>query len=77
MLFNFDYIAAGFKEEEWEDIPRPYKVIIRDWHVHRGDSDQVMLFNYYDTDQQIRRAENIYELRMKPMLQISLANFSF
>lgn len=76
MLFNFDHREAGYTDDEWESIPRTDKVIIRDWHLHGGDKDQVMLFNFYETDRKIRRAVDIYELREKPLLQISLASLS-
>lgn len=76
MLYRFDHTQAGFTDEEWEDVSRGDKVIIRDWYLHGGDKEQVMLFNYYETDRQIRRAVNFYELRSRPLLQISLASFS-
>lgn len=76
MLFNFEPETVGFYDEEWELIPRTDKVIIRDFFLHGGDKDQVMLYNFYETDKKIRNAVNLYELRARPRLQLSLASFS-
>lgn len=60
---DFPYLLLGFSEEEWFDVPRTDKVIIKDWFIFRGNIEGVMRENFYETDFKIRRARDRYSLR--------------
>ncbi len=64
-MFDFPYLIAGFTEDEWFDVPRTDKVIIKDWYIFHGNMDFVMRENFYETDGKIRKARDRYGLRNK------------
>lgn len=73
MLFNFDYLALGFAEEEWELIPRSHKLIIRDFEWNGRDDWQTALFGFYETEDPVRKVVKRYELRRRPHSSLALA----
>lgn len=75
MFFNFDHAEADFTDEQWDDIPRTDKVIIRDFFLNDCNVDQTMLYGYYETDFKVRQAVHKYELRARPRIALSLARF--
>lgn len=77
MFLSFAYHQAGFTDEQWEEIPRTDRVIIRDFFLNGRDVDQTMLYNYYETDSKVRKAVKRYDLKTRMMPHFSLADFSF
>lgn len=77
MFLTFDHTAIGFNNETWEEVPRIHKIIIRDWLLHKKDTDATMMYNYYETDSTIRKAIAVHELKKRCESQNSLAAFSF
>lgn len=77
MFFNFPYESIGFSEEEWEDVSRTDKLIIRDFYLNGCDKDQTMLFGFYETDRKVRTAIKKYNLPQRVHPQLSVAMFNF
>ncbi len=74
MFYDFPYLKAGFKEEEWEEVPRTDKVIIKAFYMNEGDLDQTMLSEFYETDRKVRGAVKTYGLFSRPFVQVKLAD---
>jgi len=77
MFLNFDHRVVDFEDEEWEEISRTDKVIIRSWFLHSGDNDQAALAEYYETDRSVRDAVKNYGLIDRIRNVNYLASFSF
>lgn len=76
MFHHFDYFRYGFTDEEWDEIPRVDKVIIRDYALNGGDRDQTMWYGYYETIYQVRKAEKEYHLDRRPKIHFSYTDFN-
>lgn len=74
LSFDFPFSQAGFQEDEWVSVPRSDKVMIRDYHFFRGDTEKASFFGFFETDRTMRRAQSMYELQARPLLQLSIAN---
>lgn len=73
-MFDFPYLMAGFKEDEWESISRGDKVMVRDYHLHGGNVERASFFGFFETDRSMREVRTKYDLREKPLLLINLAS---
>lgn len=71
-MVDFPYLSAGFEEDEWYDIPRTDKLIIRDFYLMDGNKDRMVNFGFYESDRSVRGAMKMYALPLRPVLQLSL-----
>ncbi len=74
MFYSFPYLQAGFSHDEWDDVPRTDKVIVRDYFMNEGNCEQASLFGFYDTDRSVRGAIKKYDLHKRPFVQVTLAS---
>ena len=72
MLRDFPFEEMGFSEEEWWDIPRPYRCIIRDWCLFDGNEGMIVEWEGYQSDSSIRFADNCYHLSKRPKASFSM-----
>ena len=75
MLFDFNFKEVGFSDEEWEEIPRTSKCVIRSYYLNGRDKEETMLYEFLQTDWKVRQTINRYHLKERPVPRISLADF--
>ena len=72
-MIDFPYIVADFRHDEWEEIPRTDKLIIRDYYLLKGNLDQIMNWSFYETDRKIRGAMKTYVINKRPKFDFAIA----
>lgn len=77
MFLRFPFHDIGFSDDEWEELPRGDRVLIRDYYLNGKDSEQTLLYAEYDTAYQVRKIERRYELKSRPEIHFVLSDFHF
>lgn len=77
MFLHFDYLQAGFTDEEWDQMPRRDRVLVRDYQLNGGDADQTAMYAEYDTAFQVEKVEKRYNLKKRPLVYFTFADFNF
>ena len=72
MFWMLPYQKVGFSEEEWENIPRGDRCIIRDYYLNDCDREETLKYSYYQTMHQVRMVERKYDLESRPLLSIRI-----
>ena len=77
MFYRFPFYQAGFTEEEWEEMPRGNKVIVRDYFLNKKDREQCLLYGEFETVYQVRKVEKYYDLESRPEIIFCAEDFNF
>ena len=75
MFYNFPYQLAGFSHEDWEELPRGDRVIIRDYYLNGMSWEQTLIYDEYETSYQVRKVEIERKLEERPKISIRVADF--
>lgn len=76
MFYTFPYWDAGFSEEEWENMPRGDKVLIRDYYLNGRNAIRTVLYDEYMSDYQMDKMHRQYHLEGRPNVCISIDSFN-
>lgn len=73
----FPFCKIGFNAEEWLDIPRNDRVLIRDWYMCDRDETHTTIWDEYESEWTIRKTVRLYDLENRPVVQFDSTTLSF
>lgn len=76
MFLDFRHRDLGFSDEEWEDMPRTHKVLIRDFALNGYDDIRTVLYDSYESDYELNKVKRVYQLSRRPRVQFSVQDFT-
>ena len=84
MIFNqpslfsaFPFFKIGYSAEEWLDIPRNDRVLIRDWYMLDRDETATTVWDEYESEWTIRKVIRTYDLEARPKLHFESTTLTF
>jgi hypothetical protein len=77
MLPAFPFYKIGFNAEEWLDIPRNDRVLIRDWYMCDMDETHTTIWDEYESEWTINKAKRLYNLETRPVVHFEATTMTF
>ncbi len=71
-FYDFRYDHVGFTDEDWDEITRGDKMIIRDYYLNHRDITCTQLYSFYSKPDKVEKVERAYHLSYRPPLFIDI-----
>lgn len=77
MFFNLRYDLLGFSDNEWWNMTRGDKCLVRDYVLNGYDETQTLMYDEYESARQVRHVTKKYDLEKRPRIALSHSDFHF